>query len=185
MDSSQIARASAARWRLPPVLRILVVVALLGIGAVALWTLQGGRVGSSDLLREGAPAPEISLKTADGQVVRLASYRGRPVIVNFWATWCLPCRAEMPAINAVAQAHPDVVVLAVDVLEGPVLVQRYVRDLDLRFAPILDEDGGTASRYHVSLLPSSFFVGSDGTIRAIHVGPMDQPTIEQNLRRAS
>jgi peroxiredoxin len=91
----------------------------------------------------------------------------------------------MPAITAVAKANPNVVVLAVNVLEGPVLVQAFVRDYSLGFTPLLDPSGTVAGQYKVNSLPSSFFVSSDGTIRAINIGPMDQATIEQNLRRAS
>jgi cytochrome c biogenesis protein CcmG/thiol:disulfide interchange protein DsbE len=117
--------------------------------------------------------------------VTLAQYRGKTVLINFWATWCPPCRAEMPAIDRVAGHDPRVVVLAVDVDEGPLLVQRYLQSTKLSFVPLLDEDGSVTGRYHVNGLPSSFFIGPDGTIRAINIGPMDQATVRLNLQRAS
>jgi thiol-disulfide isomerase/thioredoxin len=140
---------------------------------------------AADSPRVGATAPPIALQDLDGKAVNLAAYRGHPVIVNFWAEWCVPCRAEMPAIDAAARANPNVVILAVDAGDGPALVQQFVKDLPLSFAPLLDTDYRVASRYKVSSIPSSFFVGPDGTIRAINIGPMDQPTIETNLRKAT
>lgn len=170
--------------RIPPGARIVVLLGLLAVvGGVGL-ALQRGASVSSNAPHVGTPAPEFSLNTLSGQKTSLTTFRGHPVIVNFWATWCPPCRAEMPAISSVAKAHPDTIVLAVDVLEGPALVQIYLNETPLGFAPLLDPEGRTASLYKVNSLPSSFFIGPDGTIRAINIGPMDQPTIEANLRKA-
>jgi len=168
-----------------PVVRIAVVLGLLASVAIMLWALQGGINLKPDGPRIGAVAPDFALNDLRDQRVSLASARGRPVIVNFWATWCIPCKAEMPAIDAVSRANPNAVVLAVNVYEGPVLVQMFVRDFPVGFVPLLDTEGKVSVLYKVNSIPTSFFIGPDGIIRAINVGPMDRPMIEQNLRRAT
>ncbi len=185
MDLTSASDSLPVTRRLPPIARIGALVGFLVVVGAVIWALQGGVSLSSDVPRVGSAAPNFSLSDTGGKGVSLSSFRGHPVIVNFWATWCPPCRAEMPAINAVAKANPNVVVLAVDMLEGPALVQMYLKDIPLGFAPLLDPEGRVGGLYKVSSLPSSFFVGPDGTIRAINVGPMDQPTIEANLRKSS
>jgi thiol-disulfide isomerase/thioredoxin len=165
--------------------RIALVLGLLLAAGAFVWALQGGIRPPGPILAVGSPAPDFALKNIDGRSVRLGDYRGKTVIVNFWATWCVPCRSEMPAIDAVAKANPNrVVVVAVDVLEGPVLVIGYVDQMHLSFEPVLDETGDVTKIYHVDSMPTSFFVAPDGTIRAINVGPMDQGAIEQNLQKA-
>jgi cytochrome c biogenesis protein CcmG, thiol:disulfide interchange protein DsbE len=172
-------------WRVPPLVMIAALLGFLAVVGVAAWILPGALSATSDTPRVGDPAPPIALQDLDGKRVTLADHRGHPVIVNFWAEWCVPCRSEMPAINAAAQANPNVVVLAVDVGDGPARVQKFVEEVPLGFSPLLDPAWQVTNRYKVSSLPSSFFIGPDGTIRAINVGPMDQSAIEANLRRAT
>src|SRR5262249_53613608 len=172
----------------PPLLRIVALIGLIVIVVAVVWVLQGGfSLGDSntrDLPRVGGIAPDFTLQNDDGQSASLASYRGQAVVLNFWATWCIPCRSEMPAIDAVARANPGkVAVVAVDVLEGKVLVDRYRQEVSLSFVPLLDPTGDVTGRYHVSSIPTSFFLGPDGTICAINVGPMDRPLIAHNLQK--
>jgi thiol-disulfide isomerase/thioredoxin len=185
VDSNQPDAPARSAQRIPPAARIgIVLSALLVIGGF-LWFLQSGLSPKSDTPRIGSLAPNFTATDLNGQAVSLNGARGHPVILNFWATWCVPCKVEMPAITAVAKTDPNVVVLAVNVLDGPVLVQRFAKDISLGFVPLLDPTGRVAGQYKVDSLPSSFFIAPDGTIRAINIGPMDQTTIEQNLKRAS
>lgn len=183
---ARVTSAASGRWnRLPPIARIGLVLAFLVAIGVFLWTMQGAGMPANAGLGVGSPAPDFSAQNLPGQTVDLHAYRGKTVILNFWATWCEPCRAEMPALDRVSQDNPGrVAVVAVDVLEGPVLVKSYVDELHLRFVPLLDPSGNVTKEYHVDSLPTSFFISSDGTIKVINVGPMDQPTMERNLRRA-
>lgn len=174
---------AASRW--PPLVRILGMLVLLGVVGLMAWTLQGGIAPSNEAPRVGALAPSFTLENLDGQQVSLSDFRGKTVILNFWATWCVPCRTEMPAIDAVARADPNVVVLAIDLQEGEEPVRDYAQKLGLSFSPLLDSSGQVTTLYHVNSLPSSFFIGPDGTIRAISVGPMDQRILDGNVRRAT
>jgi thiol-disulfide isomerase/thioredoxin len=112
------------------------------------------------------------LRTLDGGTVRLSDLRGQPVIINFWATWCGPCKEEMPAIEEAYQAHRNdgLVVLAVNVRESARLVDPYVSKLKLTFPVLLDPSGSVSGRYRVHSLPTSVFVRPDGTVDGIRVG---------------
>ena len=185
MESDRVLEPGERRSRWPPLTRIVAVLALLGAVGLAIWALQGGLTPVPGIPRIGTRAPAFTLENANGQKVSLVDYRGKTVILNFWATWCPPCRSEMPAINAAAKANPNVVVMAIDLQEGPLPVRDYVQQLGLSFTPLLDTSGQVTALYHVNSLPSSFFVGPDGTVRAINVGAMDQRMIEGNLRRST
>lgn len=185
VETDEILDRSGAGTRWPPLARIAVVLALFAAVGMAIWALQGGISPARGAPRIGTAAPSFTLENADGQKASLADYRGKTVIINFWATWCPPCKSEMPAINAAAKANPNVAVLAVDLQEGPLPVRDFVQQMGLSFTPLLDTSGQVTALYHVNSLPSSFFIGPDGTIRAINVGAMDQRMIEENLRRSS
>jgi thiol-disulfide isomerase/thioredoxin len=183
MDPVVASPAARPARRVPPLLMIGILIIFLGLMGGSAWAFSTFLPRQPDgTPTVGSVAPPISLRNLDGKTVSLADYRGHPVLVNFWAQWCVPCRSEMPAIDAVARANPNVVVLAVDVLDGPALVRQYLQQVPLGFTPVLDLDGQVAGVYKVSSLPSSFFVGSDGVIRAVNVGPMDQSTIEAKLK---
>jgi thiol-disulfide isomerase/thioredoxin len=185
VGSEEVGEQKRVGRRMPPLARIVAVIALFGVAGLAIWALQGGISPADGVPRVGALAPNFTLEDAAGHKVSLTDYRGKTVILNFWATWCPPCRSEMPAINAAAKANRNVVVLAVDLQEGPVPVREYAEALDLSFSPLLDTSGQVTALYHVNSLPSSFFIAPDGTIRAINVGAMDQGMIVANLRRST
>jgi thiol-disulfide isomerase/thioredoxin len=124
---------------------------------------SGGRIGAS--------APDFEWTGAAGEPVRLSDYRGRVVVINFWATWCRPCRQEMPALQRVARNEPDVVFLAVDLKESGDKVRSFMEQLALdRLEPVVDADGRTTRRYGVLSLPSTFFVDEAGVIRHLDFG---------------
>lgn len=144
-------------------------------------TIPGGAGGPGPDL--GKPAPDFTLQDLAGNTVRLSDLRGRPVLINFWATWCAPCRTEMPELDAVARERgPERLrVLLVDFQEDPQEVQRYVDTLGLSLVPLLDRDGAVARAYRVGGLPTSFFVDSAGGVRHIQIGPMTRRLIEARL----
>ena len=137
-------------------------------------------------LASGQPAPAFVAHDPDGKTIALQDYQGRPVIINFWATWCVPCRQEMLALQAVYDTHKaaGLVVLAVsqDQQDKAETVRSYCATLGVTFPPLLDPDGGIATPYSVFLLPSTVFVHPSGMVAAVHLGPMTQAQIEQHLK---
>lgn len=144
-----------------------------GLPARAAFTgqlLPGGLVAAPEI---GALAPPIEGTTPDGQTRRLADWRGRPVIVNFWATWCGPCRAEMPQFQALYDRYQSrgLHILAINLGETAAAVQNWTRALGLTFDIVLDPDGETAARYQLRGQPSTYIISPTGTITHIFYGP--------------
>jgi thiol-disulfide isomerase/thioredoxin len=135
--------------------------------------------------RIGAPAPDFEWIGPDGRTLRLSSYRGKVVVVNFWATWCPPCREELPALQRVAASEPDVVVLEVDLMEPGDKSRSFLESLGLdRLQPVLDSDGATTRRYGVLILPSTFFVDAGGVIRHLELRQVTEDLIRAGIRKA-
>ena len=135
--------------------------------------------------RIGAPAPDFEWTSLDGQTLRLSAYRGKVVVVNFWATWCPPCREEMPALQRVAASEPDVVVLEVDLMEPGDKARSFLDSLGLdRLQPVLDGDGATTRRFGVLSLPSTFFIDKTGVIRHLELTAMSEAQIRTGIQKA-
>ncbi|HET9271453.1 MAG TPA: TlpA disulfide reductase family protein [Vicinamibacterales bacterium] len=118
-------------------------------------------------------AEDFALPTLDGGTFRLAEQRGKIVLVNFWATWCPPCVAEMPAMERLwrKQKGAGFVLVAVSVDADPHKVTPFVSEHQLTFPIAFDTKMATAERYGVRALPSSFIIGRDGTLAALALGP--------------
>jgi len=164
---------------------------LIGIGAtlyLALW--NWGRL--ADLLGDGdtytgsilagQPAPDFRLETAKGGEFSLSDFRGYSVMLNFWATWCPPCRAELPLFQSRYEQHfPDLVVLAVNQGESEVEVGNYVNQLNTNFTVLLDPDYEVGALYQVVSLPTTFFIDPNGVVRAVYVGELSAPRLDDHL----
>jgi cytochrome c biogenesis protein CcmG/thiol:disulfide interchange protein DsbE len=114
---------------------------------------------------EGAAAPDFALVTLDGASVRLSELRGRPVVINFWSTWCLPCKQEHPLLQQAPDLYPDAVFLGVLYQDEPDAARKYLARAPVRYEQLVDPDGKVAIAYGVTGVPETFFVGADGTIR--------------------
>ena len=134
----------------------------------------------------GSLAPDFTLTDLDGNSVRLQDLRGQVVFLNFWATWCPPCRAEMPDIEALHRKYRDrgVVVLGVDLRESESGVRAYVEGGGYTWTFLIDTTGQVAAAYRVSAIPTSFFIDKEGTIRAVAIGGMTASTMEAKLAQA-
>jgi thiol-disulfide isomerase/thioredoxin len=128
----------------------------------------------------GGATPPLELADLDGAVHRLSDYRGKTVLVNFWATWCEPCRAEMPSIERLraAMEGKPFVVLAVNVGESGRVARDYAEKLPVRFTVLLDRDGRTTRGWRARVLPASFLIGPDGAIRYSYLGELDWSSAE-------
>jgi len=136
--------------------------------------------------REGFSAPDFTLDILGGGQVTLSELRGKVVVINLWASWCPPCRAEMPAIEKVYRAYADrgVVVLGVNTTyQGSEPdAAAFVRKYSLTFPIPLDRDGSVSQRYALRGLPTTFFIDRKGIIRSIIVGgPMSEATIQSKI----
>jgi thiol-disulfide isomerase/thioredoxin len=137
--------------------------------------------------REGSIAPGFVLAGYDGRAVRLSDYRGKTVLLNFWATWCTTCAEEMPHMQRLASEHPgDFVVLAVNQAEGSSTARAWSDERSLgSFVFALDEDKSVSSAYKLAPgLPHSFFIDKDGYVRAVIQGGMTYDDMRQRLERA-
>ncbi len=132
----------------------------------------------------GFPAPDFTLSRADGQTLRLADLHGQPLVLNFWATWCPPCRAEMPALQSAAQTFGGrgVRVLAINQAEEPAQVTAFMQTLQLDLPALLDRDAAVSQLYRVRSLPTTFFLDREGVIREIVIGgPMSQALLTSKM----
>ena len=123
----------------------------------------------------GGPTPSLRLPDLEGKEHALEAYRGRVVLVNFWATWCVPCKEEMPSIERLRssmQGRPFAV-LAVNLAEPDSRVQRFLRDVPLGFPILMDRDTSASRAWKARLLPATFIVGPDGRIRYSYIGELD------------
>ena len=133
-------------------------------------------------LRAGQPAPDFALKDLDGGTVRLADFRGHPLLLNVWATWCVPCRQEMPAIQrAYDREHGrGFDVLAVNMMESPSAIRDFMTTFKVTLPAAID-DGSFSRIYGVAVLPTSFFVDAQGVVDHVQVGEMNDALLQQRI----
>ncbi|MDM5317683.1 TlpA disulfide reductase family protein [Fictibacillus sp. b24] len=129
-------------------------------------------------LKPGSKAHDFSLKTLDGKQIQLNDYRGKKVILNFWATWCPPCREEMPEMQKFYSDYKDknVEILAVNLAYAETKKEKvgeFVEKYDLSFPIPLDEKNTTGKQYRAVSIPTSYFIDENGNITNFHIGPMD------------
>jgi len=131
----------------------------------------------------GKPASDFRAAGLDGSPVELSAYRGHPVWITFWATWCPPCRAEAPDIQAAYEQYKDqgLIVLAVNFAEDPATVRDYVGRLGLTFTVVEDPTTDVAALYRVNGLPAHFFIDSDGVLRDWKMGALGPKTMQEEL----
>lgn len=135
----------------------------------------------------GRYAPDFSWTDASGKQVRLSDYRGKTVLINFWATWCPPCKAEMPEIEAYWQENRDtgIMVLAVNVGdEDEFTIRQFMQKNKLTFKALNDDSGQVAAAYRVNGIPVSYFVDPRGVIRDTYVGAMTKGIIAAKMAKA-
>lgn len=152
--------------------------------ALMIFTLLGGMAKKPPLV--GGPAPQFTLKTLKGESVQISDYHGKVVLLNFWATWCKPCKAEMPEIQAAYEAYKDegFVVLAINFGEKREKAQKLVKEMGLSFPVLLDRDIEVAERHRVVSLPVTFFVDAKGIIKEqVFGGTLTKDQIGEIFRR--
>jgi cytochrome c biogenesis protein CcmG, thiol:disulfide interchange protein DsbE len=166
----------------------LAIVLTLGIGLAWLWVSRvpvGGTASASlpPAPAVGHPAPAFKLTTLASETFDLASLHGTPVVLNFWATWCPPCRAELPELQAAGNRYAgQVAIVGVDQAEPVAGVRKFASDLGLGFAIPLDSAAEVSRLYGVRSLPTTFFIDRNGIVRRVQIGPVTEATLMQSLR---
>lgn len=142
-------------------------------------------IPGSDLsqVQEGKAAPDFELTTLDGETMKLSDYQGKKIILNFWATWCPPCKAEMPHMQNFYEKHKEdgIEVVAVNLTNidnGQEDIEKFAKDYGLTFSIPLDEDGMIGPQYQAFTIPTSYILDTKGVITKKIVGPMDEAMME-------
>ncbi len=143
--------------------------------------------GESPAGKKGRAAPDFLLEQLDGLPLRLSDLQGRPVLVNFWATWCSPCRKEMPLLIKAYEENQaqGLVVVGVNLQEGDELVQGFVDEFGIEFPIVMDRTGQVAETWRVGGplggLPASYFIDRQGVIREVFFGQMSEDDLNERL----
>jgi peroxiredoxin len=165
---------SGWRWgRREIVTGAICLVAVLAIGWVFTQNNRPGNEKKTGSIIIGATAPTIEATNTDGTLVKLSDYRGKTVLLNFWASWCGPCVREMPLIHEIYQSHdPGIEILSVNVGESKGSVNEFMNEHHLTFPVIIDVTGKSADLYGVIGLPASFIIDEEGLLQQVGIGEM-------------
>ena len=152
---------------------------------VLLAALLGGAVHAQPLKPWSGPTPALELQDLEGRAHRLQDYRGRVVMVSFWATWCEPCREEMPSMERLRAALDGkrFVLLAVNLAEPESRIRKFLDGMPVKFPVLLDRDAAASKAWQARMLPATYIVAPDGTIRYRHLGERDwsKPEVREQI----
>lgn len=138
-------------------------------------------------VEEGQSAPDFEFSAFDGRRLRLSGFRGRPVVLNFWASWCVPCRAEMPLLESAIREHADAGLAVIGVNNGEryQTASRFLERLDVSLtAYAYDPDGAVVRRYAILGMPTTFFIDREGVITSVIAGALTQSLLDNALAGA-
>jgi len=180
----------SGRQRVLPVVILVIVGFILGIGVAGFLFQPRPEINAADPVSVGLVvgqlAPDFTLNTLDDGQVTLSDFAGQPVLINFWASWCIPCREEMPELIRSYETHKSegFMILGINITPIDSLpdVQEFVNEFDVTFPVLLDKDGVVAWKlYRIPGIPTSVFVNRDGTIARVQIGKMTGEQINQNV----
>lgn len=193
-ETDEAERPSGLRDRIIPLGAFAIVIILLVLFAYTLYTPSdsslgaGGRVNNSGSIVEvdDREAPQFTLQTFDGEEVSLSDYAGKSVIINFWASWCPPCRDEAPILNEFheqASERDDVVLLGIAVWDEEAESRSFMQQYNLSFTNLSDESGSVLIDYGVYGIPETYFISPEGRLVGKYRGPLESSEHIQELRQ--
>jgi len=142
------------------------------LAAIALATLLAVPVSQAAMPSAGSAAPDFTLKSNGGKNLKLSEFRGQVVMINFWATWCGPCRQEMPLLNRIQEKYRKAgfMLLGVNIDDRPEAAQAMARNLGVHFPILFDTEKRVSRLYDVNAMPSTLLIDRDGKLRYFHLG---------------
>ncbi|UTH12891.1 thiol-disulfide oxidoreductase ResA [Macrococcus equipercicus] len=162
---------------------IVMLLIIAAIGFIIYITMTKDNKG---IVKVGEQAPAFQLKTMDGRTVNLSDYKGKGLILNFWGTWCKPCRKEMPALNKNYEKYKKqgVEVLAIHIKKTPQQVTQFFKGLDepVRLPIAFDNNNEVSDAFGIDPLPTTVVIDKNGTVKAVHEGEMNSGTIEKYMK---
>jgi len=166
-------------------LKVMLVITLVSVLTPGL-VMAGCSPTSAQGVEVGNLAPDFQLQNLDGQTVSLGNLQGKPVLINFWATWCGPCRSEMPYIQEIYEgwSEEELVVLAINIGESSSKAEEFMQSYNLSFTVLLDTRQDVAQRYNITGIPTTFFIDKDGIIQDKIIGAFqNKAQIENRLSK--
>jgi len=138
----------------------------------------------NSLVKVGEPAPDFTLTNLEGEQVKLSDYRGKGILLNFWASWCEPCKVEMPHMEKQYQLLKEqgIVILAVNIQESHLAVSTFAKRNNLTFPILLDTDKSVTNRYGIGPIPSTFFIDQNGIVVSKVEQIMNERQINHSLQ---
>jgi DsbE subfamily thiol:disulfide oxidoreductase len=158
-------------------------VSIVAVAAACTSSPQAERAATSKIVEIDGAMPDLDLTALDGSAVTSAALAGRTVLVNFWATWCGPCKREQPLLARAARAHDDVSFLGVDYRDQDDAARDWIATYDVPYPSVADPDGSLGDRFGVTTgLPTTIVIDADGRLRYRVLGELDAATLERLLR---
>lgn len=176
MDSPDGVESRTNRFPFGRTILILGIVGLLALLGWGLARAQGGPKGSG-------LAPDFTLNTFDGSQITLSDLRGQVVVINFWASWCPPCREEAAYLEATWRKYQDqgVVFIGVDYVDTESAALEYIAEFDITYPNGPDVRTRISQAYRIQGVPETFFVGRDGSLRGVKIGPVVPPDLDKKV----
>jgi len=167
---------TAGRNKIGVVIAFAVILALLGLLAWGLRKVQAGP-------RESGMAPDFTITGFDGRTVTLSELRGQVVIVNFWASWCPPCREEAAYLEETWRKYEGkgVIFIGVDWVDTEKEALAYIKEFDITYLNGPDIGTRAAQAYNIQGVPETFFVAKNGELRGVHIGPLASPQLDEKI----
>lgn len=162
---------------------IVLLLIAVAIAFIIFVTVNKGQVKE---VKAGDDAPNFQLKTTEGKKVSLADYKGKGVVLNFWGTWCEPCRREMPALNTAAKTYKakNIEVLTIHLRDTPQQIDQFFNGLntEVNLPVLIDKDGEVSKAYGIDPLPTTVIIDKAGKVKAVHKGEMNKNIIDNYMK---